>query len=47
LGAEVLGHLCLHVPRLEQGHGQTAKLFNICAALNGPGLGFQLKLAGK
>ena len=47
LGAEVLCHLRLHVPSLEQGHGQNAKLFNISAALNGPGLGFQLKLTGK
>ena len=40
LGAEVLGHFRLHVPGLEQGHGHPAKLFNIGAALNGPGLGF-------
>ncbi len=47
LGAEVFGHFGLHVPGLEQGHGHTAKLFNIGTALNGPGLGFQFKLAGK
>ena len=47
LGAEVLGHFRLHMPGLEQGHGQTAKLFHIGAALNGPGLGFQFKLPGK
>ena len=47
LGSEVLGHLRLHVPGLEQGHGNAAQLFNIGAALNSPGLGFQLKLAGK
>ena len=43
----MLGHLRLHVPGLQQGHGHTAKLFNIGAALNGPGLGFQFKLPGK
>ena len=47
LGAEVLGHFRLHVPGLEQGHRHTAKLFNIGAALNCPGLGFQFKLPGQ
>ena len=47
LGAEVLGHLRLHVPGLQQRHGHTAELFNVRAALNGPGLGFLLELAGK
>lgn len=47
LGTEVLGHFRLHVPGLQQGHGHTAKLFDVSAALNGPGLGFQFKLAGK
>jgi hypothetical protein len=32
---------------LQQSHGHTAQIFKISAALNGPGLGFLLELAGK
>jgi hypothetical protein len=32
---------------LQQRHGHTAQLFKISAALNCPGLGFLLELAGK
>lgn len=46
LGAQVLDHLRVHGPGLEQGHGPIAQLFVISAALTGPGLGFLLVLAG-
>ena len=47
LGAVVLGHLHLHVPGLEQRFGEGAQLLEIGAGIDGPRLGFMLKLAGQ